>query len=134
MENIQNKMKELFGNSCYAYCLAYKFANARTMKELTSYVLKGWYDGYIDDDGYVSKPVQYINNTCKATTKVIDVEKPEYKKQSLVEDLNIVMFEYNDGTHFVVVDKEGDVVFDPSGNSLSVRYGVPTSIRKFIKK
>jgi len=134
MENIQSKMKELFGNSCYAYCLAYKFAGARTMKDLTSYVLKGWYDGYIDDDGYVSKPVQYINDTCKAITKVIDVEKLDYKKQSLVEDLNIVMFEYNNGTHFVVVDKEGYVVFDPSGDSLSVRYGVPTSIRKFIKK
>ena len=134
MENIQSKMKELFGNSCYAYCLAYKFANARTIKDLTSYVLDGWYDGYIDDDGYVSKPVQYINNTCKAITKVIDVEKPNYKKQSLVEDLNIIMFEYNNGTHFVVVDKEGDVVFDPSGDSKTVKYGIPVSIRKFITK
>ena len=93
MENIQSKMKELFGNSCYAYCLAYKFADARTIKDLTSYVLKGWYDGYIDDDGYVSKPVQYINNTCKASTKVIDIEKPKYEKQNLVEDLNITAFQ-----------------------------------------
>lgn len=134
MEDIQSKMKELFGGSCYAYCLAYKFAGARTMKDLTSYVLKGWYDGFIDDDGYVSKPVQYINNTCKASTKIIDVEKPVYKKENLIEDLNIVMFEYNNGTHFVVVDKEGDVVFDPSGNSNTVKFGVPVSIRKYITK
>lgn len=136
MEDIQSKMKELFGNSCYAYCLAYKFANARTMKDLTACVLHGWYAGYIDDDGYVSDPVNYVNQTCREYVQpmIKDVTKPAYKKEELTEDINIVMFEYNNGTHFVCMNKEGDVVFDPSGDSKSVKYGVPTSIRKYITK
>lgn len=42
------------------------------------------------------------------------------------------MYEWNDGTHFVILDQNADVIFDPSGNSNSVRYGIPVSIRKFI--
>lgn len=140
MENIQSKMKELFGNSCYAYCLAYKFANARSIKDLTSCVLHGWYTGFIDDDGFVSDPVNYVNKTCKAHcskldfSKIKDVTKPDFKKEELTEDINIVMWEYNDGTHFVCMNKEGDVIFDPSGNSNTVKYGIPVSIRRYITK
>ena len=136
MENIQAKMKELFGNSCYAYCLAYKFANARTIKALTASVLDGWYSGYIDDDGFVSDPVNYVNQTCReyVCPVIKDVTKPVYKKENLTEDINIVMFEYNNGTHFVCMNKEGDIIFDPSGDSNSVKYGIPVSIRKFITK
>lgn len=134
MENIQAKMKELFGNSCYAYCLAYKFTGETNIKVLTSYVLDGWYKGYIDDDGYVSKPTMYINNVLLAKNKVRDITKPDFKIENLIENKNIVMYSYNGGTHFVVMDKEGDVIFDPSGNSNSVKYGIPVSIRKFITK
>ncbi len=134
MENIQSKMKELFGNSCYAYCLAYKFANARSIKELTSCVLHGWIAGFIDGDGFVSDPVNYVNQTCREYVRpmIRDVQKPDYKKENLIEDVNIVMFEYNGGTHFVCMNKEGDVIFDPSGDSKSVKYGIPVSIRKYI--
>lgn len=138
MENIQSQMKELFGNSCYAYCLAYKFATVKHIKSLTSCVLHGWFDGYIDDDGFVSDPVNYVNKTCRAHCnkidfpKIKDVQKPDYKKENLIEDVNIVMFEYNGGTHFVCMNKEGDVIFDPSGDSKSVKYGIPVSIRKYI--
>lgn len=134
MENIQAKMKELFGNSCYAYCLAYKFGRARTIKDLTACVLDGWYAGYIDDDGFVSDPVNYVNQTCREYVCPIikDVKKVNFKKEELTEDINIVMWEYNKGTHFVCMNKEGDVIFDPSGNSNSVKYGIPVSIRRFI--
>ena len=134
MENIQAKMKELFGNSCYAYCLAYKFTGEYDIKELTSYLLEGWHKGYIDDNGYVSKPVLYINNVLllPESAKIKDVKKVDFKKSALTEEINIVMYEYNGGTHFICMNKEGDVIFDPSGNSNSVKYGVPTSIRKYI--
>ena len=134
MENIQAHMKELFGNSCYAYCIAYKFGNARTIKELTACVLHGWYAGYIDDDGFVSDPVNYVNKTCREYVRpmIKDVQKPDFKKENLIEDINIVMFEYNGGTHFVCMNKEGDVIFDPSGDSKSVKYGIPANIRKYI--
>lgn len=52
MINIQAQMKELFGNSCLAYCYAaYSTSNFKDIKELTRCVLKGWYAGWIDDDG-----------------------------------------------------------------------------------
>lgn len=136
MENIQAKMKELFGNSCYAYCIAYKFANARTIKDLTACVLDGWYADYIDDDGFVSDPVNYVNQTCRdyVYPMIKDVKKVDFKKEELIEDMNIVMWNYNGGTHFVVMNKEGDVIFDPSGDSNSVKYGIPVSIRRYITK
>ena len=64
MENIQVKMQEFWGGSCYAYCIAWLFNGDRTIKDLTSTVLKGWYSNYIDNSGYVSRPLQYINETC----------------------------------------------------------------------
>ena len=32
MENIQEKMKEFWSGSCYAYCIAWLFDGARTLK------------------------------------------------------------------------------------------------------
>ena len=93
-------------------------------------VLSGWNHDYLENDGYVKYPVDFINTfTAK---KIRDVQKVDFKKENLTEDMNIVMFSYNGGTHFVIMNKEGDVIFDPSGNSNSVKYGVPVSIRKYI--
>lgn len=134
MENIQEQMKQLFGGSCYAYCLAYKFTGDYDIKELTTYLLEGWKKGYIDDTGYVVKPVLYVNNILllPESAKIKDVKKVDFKKSLLTEEINIVMYEYNGGTHFICMNKDGDVIFDPSGSSNSVKYGVPISIRKYI--
>lgn len=101
--------------------------------EMARDVLDGWDAGFIDDDGYVSKPVQFINYIIEPEgIEVRDIVKVDFKKEELTEDKNIVMFEYNGGTHFVIMNRDGDVTFDPSGNSNSVKYGIPVSIRKFI--
>lgn len=128
MENIQSKMRELFGHSCYGYCIAY-LSGKTGIKDLTKAVLEGWYKGYIDDDGYVSKP-QLFYNYCFGKDLVKDVEKPVYKPEPFNQ---IVCFEYNGGTHFVVM-RDDKVVFDPYGDSNSVKYGKATTVRKFIKK
>ena len=126
MKNVQAQMKELFGNSCYAYCIAY-LSGKSDIKDLTKAVLEGWYRGYIDDDGYVSQPHKFYNY-CFGKDLARDVEKPQYKAEPFDQ---IVCFEYNEGTHFVVM-RDNRVVFDPSGNSNSVKYGIPTTVRKFI--
>ena len=124
--NIQSQMKELFGNSCYAYCISY-LSGKSDIKDLTKDVLEGWYRGYIDNDGFVSKPHLFYNY-CFGKELVDDVIKKPYKPEPSDQ---IVCFEYNGGTHFVVM-RDDQVVFDPSGNSNSVKYGIPTTVRKFI--
>ena len=53
MENIQSTMKELFGNSCLAYCYAYIAHPSSSAYQLTDCVLKGWSDHNSDGDGVV---------------------------------------------------------------------------------
>ncbi len=133
MENLQEKYKKFFGGVCYSFCLVKKFKPLASDAEIARDVLDGWDVEYIDDDGYVSKPVQFINYIIEPEgIEVRDIVKVDFKKEELTEDKNIVMFEYNDGTHFVIMNRDGDVTFDPSGNSNSVKYGIPVSIRKFI--
>lgn len=127
-------MKELFGNSCYAYCISY-LSGKRNIKDLTKDVLDGWYKGYIDDGGFVSKPHLFYN-LCFGKDLVKDVQHVPYVP---TDDEQIVCWEYNGGTHFVVMKGKdssgsGKVVFDPSGDSNSVKYGKIKNARKFLKK
>lgn len=130
MENLQEKYKKFFSGVCYAFCLVKKFNPNASDAEIAMIVLSGWNHDYLEDDGYVKYPVDFINTF--TSKKIRDVQKVDFKKENLTEDMNIVMFSYNSGTHFVIMNKEGDVIFDPSGNSNSVKYGVPVSIRKYI--
>lgn len=133
MDNIQEQMKELFGNSCYAYCLAYFFERTSDIKVLTKRVLEGWYAGYIDNDGYVSKPIQYIK-MMNPFFKYNDIEKVYIDDlEDLGSSMQIVEYKKkptDKASHFVVADQFG-VLFDPSGNSQTVKVGKPFSYRKF---
>lgn len=135
MENLQEKYKKFFGGVCYSFCLVKKFKPRASDAEIARDVLDGWDVGYLEDDGYVCKPVQFINYIIEPEgIDIRDVTKIDFKKEELTEDANIVMYSYNGGTHFVIMDKNGDVTFDPSGNSNSVKYGIPVSIRRYITK
>ena len=127
MKNIQAQMKELFGNSCYAYCIVALFRKTTDTKVLTKYVLEGWYNEYIEDDGYVTKPLQYIKLICGETYK--DVQHVPYVPSS---EEQIVCWEYNGGTHFVIM-KDDKVIFDPAGDSNTVKYGKIKNARLFVK-
>lgn len=134
MINIQEMMKELFGNSCSAYCYASLATGSTDIKLLTRCVLEGWYNEYIDDDGLVSKPVQYFNSMAP-NLRIRDVVKVPIRKLSeLPEGLWIVEYkvrpEFKE-SHFVVASRSG-VVLDPAGDSNTVRYGAPVSYRKLI--
>lgn len=131
MINIQEAMKELFGNSCLAYSMAYYVLQTDDVKTLTEHVLEGWKLGYIDNDGYVSNPLSYMRLLGR---KYKDVEK--VKINSLTDlkadnTLYVVEYVYGNGSHFVVV-KNQKVIFDPAGDSNTVKKGRPYSWRKYI--
>lgn len=135
MENIQAKMKELFGNSCQAYCYAYIAQPTTDVKVLTNRVLKGWNECYIDDDGFVKKPVQYYNMMCPHR-KIRNVRKvPINNLDELPSDMYLSVefkLERTDKkSHFAVCVK-GKIIFDPSGDSNTCKYGVPVSYREFV--
>lgn len=130
MENIQEKMKELFGNSCYCYCLEYLFGNQRTLKGLTNAVLQDWMQGWIDDDGFVFKPLKIANgygHIFKDVKKLL-IDSLE----DLPDGLWIVEYRWGTKQHFVVANRDG-IIFDPSGDSNTVRNGKPFSYRLFIE-
>lgn len=130
MINLQQKYKDFFGGICYAFCICKKFRPDLSDQAIALLTLQGWNEGFIDDDGYISKPLEFIKLVSGKSFR--DINKVPYSKEELTEDKNIVMYEWNGGTHFVILDQNADVIFDPSGFSNSVRYGIPVSIRKFV--
>lgn len=126
--NIQVKSRDFFSGACYAYCIAWIYGGKRDWPSLTFNVAKGLQRGYIDEDGYVSHPVQYVNLISNAgfinvvhKDGLPPVDGKEYA----------VMYKWKDKTHFVVV-KDKEIVFDPWENSDTVKYGIPFSYREFL--
>ena len=136
MINIQETMKELFGGSCYGYCLVRQFTGIEDIKTLTYLFLEGWRQGFIDNDGFVSQPLKFIEMICGEKYK--DVTKPKIDSLEKLPSGNwIVEYKRNPETpasHFVVANGDDEkVIFDPSGNSNTVKVGKPFSYRKFIR-
>lgn len=139
MKNIQAQMKELFGNSCYAYCLTRYFLKTDDIKTLTRFVLEGWVYNYIDNDGFVSKPLQFIKLICGKQYR--DIKKPAIKSLAELPEANysnegLFIVEYKKTpdakeSHFVIANRSG-VVWDPSGSSITVQTGAPFSYREFV--
>ena len=137
MVNIQAMMKELFGGSCQPYCYAYIAHPSSGIHQLTNCVLRGWNEGYIDDDGYVSKPVQYYNGLMPADNIYIrDVVKVPINNLNELPDAGMFSVEFklqrtDKKSHFAVCQR-GEIIFDPSGDSNTCKYGVPVSYRKLV--
>jgi hypothetical protein len=135
MIDIQSRMKELFGNSCCAYCYASLASrNNSDIKALTYLVLEGWYHGYIDDDGFVSKPVQYWNSMGVGHPIKDIVNIPIRDLSELPDGYWVVEYKLtpdSKASHFVVASHDC-IVFDPAGDSKTVRRGRPVSYRKLV--
>lgn len=125
--NIQKAMQELFGNSCYAYCISY-MSGKSDIKDLTTDVLEGWKRGYIDNDGFVSKPHLFANMCLGKENFYTDVIKKPYKEEPFNQ---IVCWEWGKKTHFVCM-RNDKIVFDPWPDSNTVKNGKPTTVRVFI--
>ena len=133
MTNIQSQMKELFGNSCYAYCLTKLFLKTDNIKTLTRYVLEGWWMDAIEYDGYVSKPLKFIRTL--NGHQYTDIKKVAIKSLAELPEGEFIV-EYKKTptakeSHFVIANKDG-VIWDPSGSSITVQVGQPFSYREFI--
>lgn len=132
--NIQKEMSELFGNACYAYCIAWLFSDAvlrNDVKTLTRSVVQGWCNGYIEDDGFVASPVLYANQILGRNV-YRDVKKVKISSLSELPEGNYaVEYDYGTKKHFVVCNKSG-IVFDSWPESNCVKYGKPTSYRLYI--
>lgn len=144
--NIQEFMQTFWGHSCYAWCLT-KYFSAYTeegipknfflpkteLQLMSDSILFGWKQGFIDDDCYVSKPIEYIKLLVRKAPK--DVTKVPIKELSeLPEGVWIVEYKKkptDKDSHFVIANSK-EVLFDPAGESQTVKVGKPFSYRKFI--
>ena len=132
MNNIQKQMSDLFGGSCYGYCMAY-LCGRRDIKELTNAFLMGWTNGAIDDDGFVSKPLKYM--------QLLGFTYRDVVKEYNINDIygpTIVEWECpSGGSHFTVENsatiKTDKALFDPSGNSNSRQAKKFISYRRYVR-
>lgn len=129
MTNIQEQMKELFGNSCLCYSYAFLELKSKDIKLLTRAVLNGWIEGYIEDDGFVKFPLDYLRNTLGLKVKDVSKVKISSLNDLPDNDYYVVEYVYGNGSHFVVA-KNKKVVFDPAGDSNTVKKGKVYSYRK----
>ena len=130
-KDIQSQMKELFGHSCCAYCYIYLRLKTDNAKRLTSELFNAWELGYVRDDGFVSKPVQllYSLGITVRDIQIVPIDSiKDMKKATIVE---YKLSKDAKASHFVVVEN-GKVVFDPAGDSNTVKNGIPVSYRQFI--
>ena len=134
MKNIQEQMGTFFSSSCYSYCLCKKFHPEWNLPRMTMAILTGWDKGYLEDDAYVAKPVQFINDCLGGNIK--DVAKVFISSLKELPDDGYWIVEYKKKpdakeSHFVVCYKRR-IWFDASGDSVTCRVGKPFSYRKFI--
>ena len=131
--NIQKSMMTLFGSACLAYSLAYIFdeQNRDNIKGLTLDVVKGWEKGYIDDDAFVSKPIQFINDVLQGAVTSYSKVKIQSLNDLPDKGLYAVQYAYGNTNHFVVC-RRGGIVFDSWENSNCVKYGKPISYRSIV--
>lgn len=131
--NIQKSMQALFGSACLAYSLAYIYDidNRDNIKGLTLDVVKGWEKGYIDDDAFVSKPIQYINGVLSGAVTSYSKVKITSLNDLPNKGLYAVQYAYGNTSHFVVCKKE-EIVFDSWEGSSCVKYGKPISYRSIV--
>ena len=105
---------------------------ATNVRSVINCLLDGWLEGYIEDDGYVAKPVKYLNMINPRGSRVRDITKVFIDSLNMLPDGNWVV-EYAEGakTHFVVANRRG-IVFDPSYPSLTCAKGKVFSYRKLL--
>ncbi len=129
--NIQKQMQSLFGSACLAYSLAYIYSDKKDIKTLTALVVDGWKNGFIDDDAFVSKPIEFINSFSKDRKTYYDKVKIKCLDDLPSEGLYAVQYAYGNLNHFVVA-KKGQIVFDSWENSTTVKFGKAISYRKIL--
>ena len=134
VSNIQDFWNKFFSQSCYAWCLVRYFTNEEDLEEMAGLILFGLKRGYIDTDCYVSKPIPFIQSL--GPNKPIDIRKIPITDLKELPNNSEWIVEYkldpkDKASHFVIANKFR-VIFDPAGDSNTVKNGKPFSVRGFI--
>lgn len=123
----QEIAKNIWNSGCYFLSILYcadKLDSAFGLYK--TFVLNGW----MDEDCYIKKPasiMEYLFGGKYSVTKSLGVDE--------TAAFNIAYY-YNPSTqyhHFVVVDRKGNVIYDPMGESYTVKNGYPESYRCFYR-
>ena len=91
------------------------------------YLLKGLEKGYLDDDFYVSKPVEFLR---MAGLKATDIYKSDYTES---EEKLVTEYQWKGlpGSHFVIT-QNGRIVYNSLDKSFIVENGNPVSVRRIV--
>lgn len=123
---MQCKLKTFAENSCLALCYLWYGKQSLSLADTMKYLSECMSKGYIADDGFVLNPEGILrlitNKSYKVTWQSVNPGK-------------ICIAEFYNGkhTHFVVVDANDTVIYDPLNESYTVRNGKIRSYREIWK-
>lgn len=121
MKGKQDIMKDIAGGCCL--CMCYLWLAKRNDGLLMRDVIECYNRGYIDGEAYVLKP--------EAIVKMVNGQKCSISKRyDFPNEVCIAWYSIDGRTgHFVVVDENQRILFNPLGHSVNVEKGKPMSYR-----
>ena len=116
MKGYQDKIKDLSINCCLAMCYIWSFEPDVSYPKMLKYLSISIEKGYISESGYVQNPDKLISLVSGKTKRV-------YKSKTNPGKMCIANFVNGANNHFVVVDANDNVVYNPLETSLCVKNG-----------
>ncbi len=132
LKKVSEAAKQIHDYGCYFMSLLYvsntPYSEVPTLDELLKYYDAFIANGWMDPDCYVKDPC--------AILKYLTGKKYTVKKDSILDPgANIIIGRwYNSATnlhHFVVMDRDNNVIWDSLKDSTTVRNGIIESYRLF---
>lgn len=122
----QSKFPELRKSGCYFFSIAF-LCGVADLNVIEEKFMIAVNDGCVAPDAFIRRP-----NEVFSLFGIGVVNTPSYSLTPM-GDYNIACWSYNNATHFVAVDKQGKILYDPMGESNSVKYGKIDSFRSFYR-
>lgn len=124
---MEQKISKIIGESgCYFTCLC-KFAGKEN--DIISIYKKSLALGYIEEDCYIKDPVKIL--------KMLTGKNYSVVKQSTALEADLIITRFvNKRTgfnHFAITDVNAKVLYDPLGDSVTVKEGYAESFRMFVE-
>ena len=132
LKKVSEAVKQIYAYGCYFMSLLYvrriPYSDLTTLDELLKYYDTFIISGWMDPDCYVKDPC--------AILKYLTGKKYAAKKDAVLDPgANIIIGRwYNPTTnfhHFVVMDRDNNVIWDSLKDSTTVRNGIVESYRLF---
>lgn len=121
---IQRKLEMIANYGCYFICLV-KAAN-KDLNNILFYYDEALRKGLIDEDCYIKDPVKLLKMLGREDINtVVKSDTIDFPSKIVV-----VMYEWKNYTHFCLLHSD-EKLFDPLGDSNTVKYGKMKSFRLF---